>query len=117
MGPVINRKVASGPLTGVTVLPMHVITRKRLNEFAALHPGCRAALVHWFSEMHRHQFSDIAEVRAVFPHADKVEKFTVFNLGGNKCRLVAAIHYNRSKVYIRHVLTHSEYDRGDWKTL
>jgi len=44
-----------------------------------------------------------------------VEKFTVFNIAGNKARLIAAIHYNRRKVYIRHVLTHSEYDKGAWK--
>lgn len=51
----------------------------------------------------------------MFPHADKVGKFTVFNVGGNKVRIIAAIHYNRGKVYIRQVLTHSEYDKGAWK--
>lgn len=51
-----------------------------------------------------------------FPHADKVGKFTVFNVGGNKVRLIAAIHYNRGKIYIRHVLTHREYDKGAWKS-
>ncbi|MCH8292569.1 type II toxin-antitoxin system HigB family toxin [Candidatus Poribacteria bacterium] len=39
----------------------------------------------------------------------------VFNIGSNKYRLIASIHFNRSKVYIRHVLTHAEYDRGGWK--
>ncbi|MDA8351108.1 MAG: type II toxin-antitoxin system HigB family toxin, partial [Pseudomonadota bacterium] len=41
--------------------------------------------------------------------------FTVFNIGGNKCRLIAVIHCNRRKVYIRQVLTHAEYDRDKWK--
>lgn len=50
-----------------------------------------------------------------FSHADKVGKFTVFNIAGNKARLIAAIHYNRGKVYIRHILTHGEYDKGAWK--
>jgi mRNA interferase HigB len=44
-----------------------------------------------------------------------VGKLTVFNVGGNKVRLVAAIHYNRKKVYIRAVLSHEEYDRGGGK--
>jgi mRNA interferase HigB len=44
-----------------------------------------------------------------------VGKLTVFNIGGNRARLVAAIHYNRCRVYIRAVLTHSEYDAGAWK--
>jgi mRNA interferase HigB len=38
-----------------------------------------------------------------------------FNIGGNKYRLITAIHYNRKRVYVRHVLTHKEYDRGQWK--
>jgi len=46
---------------------------------------------------------------------DKVGKFTVFDIGGNKFRLIAVIHYNRKKVYIRHVLTHVEYDSDKWK--
>lgn len=60
-------------------------------------------------------FASIEEVRELFPTADKVGRLTVFNIGGNKVRLIAAIHYNRHKVYIRAVLTHAEYGRGDWK--
>jgi mRNA interferase HigB len=51
----------------------------------------------------------------MFSSADQVGKFTVFNIGGNKVRLIAAIHYNRKKVYIRAVLTHEEYDENKWK--
>ena len=47
--------------------------------------------------------------------ADLVGKFVVFDIGGNKYRLIAAIHYNRGKLFVRHVLTHSEYDEGNWK--
>ena len=63
----------------------------------------------------RRNFASLAEVRTVFPTADKVDKFTVFNIGGNKARLITAIHYNRRKVYIRAVLTHEEYDQNQWK--
>jgi Uncharacterized protein conserved in bacteria len=38
-----------------------------------------------------------------------------FNIGGNKYRLIASIHFNRNKIYIRHILSHAEYDQGDWK--
>lgn len=55
------------------------------------------------------------ELRRVSPHADLVGSLVVFNIGGNKVRLIAAIHFNRGKIYIREILTHSEYDRGDWK--
>ena len=94
---------------------MHIITRKRLNEFAARHPETRSALQHWYREMKRRYFSSFAEIRRVFPTADQVGKVTVFNIGGNKARLVAAIHYNRRRVYIRAVLTHAEYEAGTWK--
>ena len=56
-----------------------------------------------------------ADVRADFGTASLVGNCAVFNIGGNKFRLIAAIHYNRKKVYIRHVLTHAAYDRDKWK--
>lgn len=94
---------------------MHVITRKRLNEFAERFPETQNALADWHALMKRNNFDSIAEVREVFPSADKVGKLTVFNIGGNKVRLIAAIHYNRKKIYIRAVLTHKEYDAEKWK--
>ena len=94
---------------------MHVISRKRLNEFAEKHPDTKASLAHWFGLMKRGAFSNFVELRSAFPSADQVGKLTVFNIGGNKVRLIAAIHYNRSKIYIRAVLTHREYDEQRWK--
>ena len=94
---------------------MHIITRKRLNEFAQKHPGTKAALGHWYKLMKGGNFRSFVELRTAFPHADQVEKLTVFNIGGNKARLITAIHYNRQKIYIRAVLTHDEYDKGRWK--
>ena len=63
----------------------------------------------------KEQILNFAQLRETFSHADQVRKFTVFNIGGNKVRLIAAVHYNRNKIYIRHVLTHQEYDTGMWK--
>ncbi len=94
---------------------MHVITRRRLNEFAKLHPDVKNALAQWYRVIKQNEFSSFVELRELFPSADQVGKLTVFNIGGNKARLIAAIHYNRRKVYIRAVLTHSEYDEERWK--
>ena len=94
---------------------MHVITRKRLNEFADKHPDTKSALARWYALMRKGRFSNFVQLREVFPQADQVGKFTVFNVAGNRARLIAAIHYNRNKIYIRHVLTHQEYDVGKWK--
>ena len=94
---------------------MHIITRKRLNEFADKYPETRSALVNWYRLMKQNNFSSFAELRSMFSSADQVGKLTVFNIGGNKVRLIAAIHYNRKNVYIRSVLTHEEYDENRWK--
>ena len=94
---------------------MHVITRKRLNEFADKYPETRTALAHWYRLMKQNDFSSFAELRSQFSSADQVGKLTVFNIGGNKVRLIGAVHYNRKKVYIRAVLTHEEYDENNWK--
>jgi len=94
---------------------MHIITRKRLNDFAEKHPDAKSALQHWYRLMKSRNYASFADLRVVFPGVDRVGNLTVFNIGGNKARLIAAIHYNRRKVYIRAVLTHNEYDRGKWK--
>jgi mRNA interferase HigB len=93
---------------------MHVITRKRLNEFAAKHPDTRTALANWYRLMKQENFRSFVHLRETFPSADLVGKLTIFNIGGNKARLIAALHFNRGKVYIRAVLTHAEYDTGAW---
>lgn len=94
---------------------MHIITRRRLNEFGEKHPEVKASLDHWYRLMKQHQFGSFSELRSIFPSVDRVGKLTVFNLGGNKARLIAAIHYNRRRIYIRAVLTHPEYDENKWK--
>ena len=94
---------------------MHVITRKRLNEFAEKHSDAKSPLARWYAIIRKRRFSNFVKLREVFPQADQVGKFTVFNIGGNKVRLIAAVHYNRNKLYIRHVLTHDEYDTSKWK--
>ena len=94
---------------------MHIIARKRLNEFARRHPDIRTSLEHWYRFMKRGGFRSFAELQTVFPQAVQVGKLTVFNIGGNKARLIAAIHYNRKKIYIRAILSHVEYDKGRWK--
>ena len=94
---------------------MHVITRKRIEEFAKKHPDCRSALEAWYRIIKKNNFNSFDELKAYFSTVDIVGKLTVFNIGGNKARLIAAVHFNRRKWYIRHVLTHSEYSKGKWR--
>src|SRR5260370_38154663 len=94
---------------------MHVIAKPALVEFWTAHPDAEGPLQAWHRTMESVNFADFNDLRATFASADYVDGLTVFNVGGNKYRLIASIHYNRRKVYIRAILTHAEYDRGNWK--
>ncbi len=94
---------------------MHVIAKPALIEFWAKHPDARSPLEAWHRIMESEVFADFNDLRATFASADHVDGLTVFDIGGNKYRLSAAIHYNRREVFIREVLTHEEYDRNKWK--
>jgi mRNA interferase HigB len=94
---------------------MHVISKKKLREFWEEHPRAQAPLEAWYQVAKSAEWESFADVRKTFNTADQVGKFTVFDIGGNKYRLIAVIHSNRGKLYVRHVLTHAEYDEGKWK--
>ena len=94
---------------------MHVIARKALVEFWTVYPESKDPLARWHRIVERSTFGDFASLRQTFPSADMVGQYTVFNIGGNKYRLIALIHFDRGKVYVRHVLTHQGYDQGKWK--
>ncbi len=92
------------------------ITRKAaITEFTRTHRDALEPLLHWHSVTEHAVWRHPVDVRASFPHADTVGIFTVFNIGGNKYRLISAIKYRWQVVYIRNILTHVEYDEGKWK--
>jgi len=95
---------------------MHVISRKVLRQFWQEYPDSETALIRWLKIIESVSFQSFEELRCVFPNADLVANLIVFNIGGNKYRLIASIHFNRQKVYIRYILTHSEYDKDRWKS-
>ena len=94
---------------------MHVIAKPALVEFWTEHPDAESPLQAWHRTMESGVFADLNELKATFASADYVDGLTIFNIGGNKYRLIVAIHYNRHKVFIRAVLTHAEYARSAWK--
>lgn len=99
---------------------MHVIAYPALRDFFIMHPKFKASLDAWYKTVSKNDFSSFNELREIFPSADVVKNasdnnLTVFNIHGNDVRLIAAIHYNTKKVYIRNILTHAEYDKERWK--
>ena len=94
---------------------MHVIAKPALVKFWTKHLDAEKPLMLWFRTMKKENFQDFVHLKQTFSNADYVDGLTVFDIGGNKYRLIASIHYNVGQVYIRNVLTHAEYDCNDWK--
>ena len=95
---------------------MRIISNRALRAFATQHPQSENPLMGWKRVIEKNDFSNWAELKAAFNSVDKVGELVVFDIGGNKFRLVAYIRFEKQIVYIKAVLTHSEYDKGAWKT-
>ncbi len=94
---------------------MHIIARRRINQFIQKYPDSQTSLENWYRIVKKTDYSSFSELRQHFSAADYVDGYVVFNIGGNKYRLIAAIHFNRKKVYIRDILTHQAYNRNKWR--
>jgi mRNA interferase HigB len=88
-----------------------VVALRTLRNFWQRYPQAEAPLRQWYKAMNVRNYANFAELRAAFPAVDYAPPFTIFDVGGNKYRLVTIIDYPWRFVKIRHVFTHSEYDR------
>ncbi|KND62186.1 hypothetical protein BVER_01987 [Candidatus Burkholderia verschuerenii] len=90
---------------------MRVISRKVLEAFIEQHPAARSSLVTWYRLASQCQADDLSGLKKTFGSVDYVPpQYYVFDSGGNHFRVIAAIHFNRQMLFVRHVFTHSEYD-------
>ena len=94
---------------------MHVISYRRLREYAEKHTNSGEALDNWYKVSAKSAWGSLIEVQAVFPKAEAVSNFTVFNIKGNSYRLIVSIDYEKQLIYIKYVLTHAEYNKEQWK--
>ncbi len=94
---------------------MRIIKRSALVQFWELHPAAKASLESWYGVMKRANWRTPAEMKTVYPNADLVGRRTIFNIAGNKYRLIARVNYQTQRVFVLYLLTHSDYDRGGWK--
>lgn len=97
---------------------MHVISRKRLREFWDIHPSAEAPLVEWYRHMEKANYPTPHDLKTHIPKVSILKcGRVVFNIGGNKYRLVVSIDYERQIVLVRFVGTHGEYDKIDAETV
>lgn len=92
---------------------MRVISNKSLVEFARQNPTADVALQAWRKIIESRSFENFSDLKSTFRATDRVGDVFVFNIGGNKYRLIASVHFNRQLLFVRQVLTHTEYDK--WK--
>lgn len=84
------------------------------------HPDAAAPLEAWRKVVRSSEWTSLTVVRRTYPHADPLtvtsgRAVTIFNIAGNKYRLITALHYNRQIAYILKFLTHAEYSKNRWK--
>ena len=95
-----------------------IISWRKIREFIEAHPEDPSALdsfSKWYDLVRNIPFANFHEVKRIFPTASAVGELVVFNVGGNKYRLVVRILYEKRRVYLRRVMTHGEYDKGGWQ--
>ena len=95
---------------------MRIISNRALRAFAAQHPQAEAPLQGWRRVIEKNRFANWAELKAAFNAVDKEGELAVFDIGGNKYRLIAYLRFDRQIVYIKAVFTHQDYDKGAWKS-
>jgi len=99
---------------------MRIISRRRLREFAKRYLDAAETLKKWYCLFREAKWQNLQDGRRVYAHADMAtvasgNTVTVFNICGNKYRLIAAIHYSRQRVYVLRLLRQAEYSKGLWK--
>jgi mRNA interferase HigB len=92
-----------------------VISRKAIREFGKLHADSTPSLSNWLQTTRKSKWQDFAELRASFGSADQAGRRTIFNIGGNKYRLIARMNYQSQRVFILHIMKHAESVKGEWK--
>jgi mRNA interferase HigB len=97
---------------------MVIITKTKIIDFYITEPKAKDVLLKWYYEVLLSDWQDFHAIKQVFNSVDSVgnDRF-VFNVGGNKYRIVAMIHFNKRTIYLRFVGTHKQYDLIDCKNI
>ena len=97
---------------------MRVISLKTLSDFWGRHPDAEKALQAWYHDVKAAEWNSPADIKAVYSNASFVaNNRVIFNIKGNRYRLVVLVQYTYKLVYIRFIGTHAEYDRIDATTI
>jgi len=97
---------------------MRIVTLKTLKNYTLDHPELKYILMDWYDKVTDANWNNLSDIKNDFNSVDYVgNNRYVFNIKGNKYRLVVIIIFISKKVYVRFVGTHSEYDKIDCKNV
>jgi mRNA interferase HigB len=94
----------------------HVIAKPRLREFWEHNRDAQKELENWYKTARKAHWTSLTDLRIANPKADQVGRCLIFNICGNKYRLIVRVTQNWKRLYVRHVLTHKDYDKQAWRT-
>lgn len=90
---------------------VHIISQKRIKEAAIKYPESSDGLLAWLKIMRKCNPRNFAEMKNLSNSVDKVGNYHIFNIGGNKLRLITVVDYSYRKIFIREIMTHVDYDK------
>ena len=94
---------------------MRLISKGKLIAAAAKYPDALKAVEQFYEIFKETEWQNLEQAKQTFSSAEAVGNFTVFNIRGNKYRLILAIQYDKRLAYFKYFLTHAEYDKDKWK--
>lgn len=97
---------------------MVIVSHKAIRAFCSKNPALETALDRWYEETLKADWAHFQDMKQTFNSVDSVgDALYVFNIAGNKCRLIARVLFKKRTLFIRFIGTHQEYDSVDLSTL
>ena len=94
---------------------MRIVTTGRLTQFISTFPDSEKWVKSWKKLTKSAHWQSLVDLKRVYPSADWVEGYTVFDVNHNKYRLITKIEFRYQFVFVKHFLTHADYTKGGWK--
>ncbi len=94
---------------------MHVLSKSAWKAAVVADHALEGPISEWCKIATAAEWKSLVDVRKVYPHADYVDPYTVFNIKGNTYRLIVKIEYRWQMIFVKHLLTHEKYEQGGWK--
>jgi mRNA interferase HigB len=94
---------------------MHLISAGKLKAASASYPDVEEVVKSFYKKVEKSTWQNLIDVQQDYRDAEAVGEFTIFNIKGNKYRLILDINYTDQLAYFKYFLTHAEYDKEQWK--